>query len=824
MKNNYFKIIIFLLFSAVPFWSNGTILIGGVERQVDTLEYRQIGPGTVYTRMNFPEIPLNVYTLTMDMGNDYNIFETFQGGEKAGKTEAMTSAYNRLSSPGHQSLGSVNANFWIVPTQGMDEILGVPHSGCIRNGIMVSDPNEWQRELGNVGFTVMDKDKKAWIENLEFEGRVMIENVGNYNISEINRVRKTDELVFFNEYLGQDVTRTDDNGTEVFIKLADGESWGVNKDVTCVVTRIIKDKGANALEPGECCLSGNGRAKVFLENLSVGNTLKINMDIFTTEGGIRPDILQMVTGNGVVLKNGELTDRNYDGYNSTLYPRTGIGMSQDRKTIYFIVIDKKGNSIGANTETLCDILKHAGAWNIASMDGGGSAQMMIKGAIVNNPADGKERAVANGWMVFSTAPEDKELKSLEFDTYNLEVPVYASFIPQILGYNQYGVLVDENVSDFTLSCDPSLGTISENGKRFTASSKAVNGYLTATSGNGATVRKLVTIVDASGRMKNDSVIADNAHPYSIEVVSKIGKNEFLYNPSALSWKIENPEICKIEEGVLTGLKNGSTEVSGSLGDFTGQMKVRVEIPSEATIPVDDMTGWTMKSVSSITDLSLEPKGGGQGILGFTYKSGRAPYVEMDKKILLYSLPDTLKFVINSEIPLLKVQIAVGANGKNTQYLEFGTDGIPEGVDYPVNIPLSSIVDEQNRGDYPARIEYIKYMINTKATNGRAYKIQIKDFSLVYKDYISGVERVQSPGLLGIYPNPVEGGSVRLLSDTDLCGSRLELYDQSGKLVLNGFVTEGNFVSVKGISSGLYILKISTQNDIKITKLLINRTK
>lgn len=98
---------------------------------------------------------------------------------------------------------------------------------------------------------------------MEFEGRVMIENVGNYNISEINRVRKTDELVFFNEYLGQDVTRTDDNGTEVFIKLADGESWGVNKDVTCVVTRIIKDKGANALEPGECCLPAMEERKFF---------------------------------------------------------------------------------------------------------------------------------------------------------------------------------------------------------------------------------------------------------------------------------------------------------------------------------------------------------------------------------------------------------------------------------------------------------------------------------------------------------------------------------------------------------------------------------
>ena len=810
--------------ASMPLWA--TINIGGVERQVDTLEYRKVGPGVTYVRMNFPEYPLNVYTMTIDLKNQYNSIETFQGNDHAGSTEAMTSAYNRLSSPGHQSIGSINGNFWIMSSvQGYDMRLnGQPHSGCIRNNEIVTEPNGWNRGratnpvdlLQEIGFAVIDKNKKIWIDDMGFDGKVIYKGT-SYGISEVNRIRNENELVFYNSYSGK--TMTDIDGTDVFIKLADGQSWGVNEDVRCIVTRIEKGVGGHDLQTGEYALSGNN--KEFLNAMAVGDEVIINMGIYTLTDQLRPYATQMVTGNALVMREGELTVRNNnEEYNSQTYSRTGIGMSQDGNTVYLIVIDKVGGSKGTNTETMCQILKHAGAWNVTSMDAGGSAQMMLRGALVNNPADGKERAVANGWMVFSTAPEDKELKSLEFDTYNLEVPVYASFIPQILGYNQYGVLVDENVSDFTLSCDPSLGTISENGKRFTASSKAVNGYLTATSGNGATVRKLVTIVDASGRMKNDSVIADNAHPYSIEVVSKIGKNEFLYNPSALSWKIENPEICKIEEGVLTGLKNGSTEVSGSLGDFTGQMKVRVEIPSEATIPVDDMTGWTMKSVSSITDLSLEPKGGGQGILGFTYKSGRAPYVEMDKKILLYSLPDTLKLVINSEIPLLKVQIAVGANGKNTQYLEFGTDGIPEGVDYPVNIPLSSIVDEQNRGDYPARIEYIKYMINTKATNGRAYKIQIKDFSLVYKDYISGVERVQSPGLLGIYPNPVEGGSVRLLSDTDLCGSRLELYDQSGKLVLNGFVTEGNFVSVKDISSGLYILKISTQNDIKITKLLI----
>ncbi|MFQ7039786.1 MAG: hypothetical protein ACLRRG_04375 [Barnesiella sp.] len=52
-----------------------------------TLEYRKVGPGVTYVRMNFPEYPLKVYTMTIDLKNQYNSIETFQGNDHAGSTE-----------------------------------------------------------------------------------------------------------------------------------------------------------------------------------------------------------------------------------------------------------------------------------------------------------------------------------------------------------------------------------------------------------------------------------------------------------------------------------------------------------------------------------------------------------------------------------------------------------------------------------------------------------------------------------------------------------------------------------------------------------------
>ena len=65
---------------------------------------------------------------------------------------------------------------------------------------------------------------------------------------------------------------------------------------------------------------------------------------------------------------------------------------------------------------------------LCNVDAGGSAQLMVQGAVVNKTTEGTPRAVANGWMVYSTAPEEDAatITSIAFLDPAIRVPVYSS--------------------------------------------------------------------------------------------------------------------------------------------------------------------------------------------------------------------------------------------------------------------------------------------------------------------------------------------------------------------------------------------------------------
>ena len=277
------ELFVFALSALCGLSAEATINIAGVEKQVDTLECRTVGPGVQYVRMHMPEYPLDVYTMTIDLNNPYNDVDAFIGKNHAGSTEAMTSAYTRLSTPEHQSIGSINGNFWIVSGQNMDDrLLGQPHSGCIVNGEIATEPNGWNRagrgdeieKLQEIGFVVLDQDKKMWIDDMNFEAKVINAANESFAIAEVNRIRNENEIVLYNHFTGQ--TTSDIDGTDVLIKPVEGASWGLNKDVECVVTRIVQSKGGTELEEGEYALSGNGTGAEFLNQMNVGDKVKIN--------------------------------------------------------------------------------------------------------------------------------------------------------------------------------------------------------------------------------------------------------------------------------------------------------------------------------------------------------------------------------------------------------------------------------------------------------------------------------------------------------------------------------------------------------------------
>lgn len=96
-------------------------------------------------------------------------------------------------------------------------------------------------------------------------------------------------------------------------------------------------------------------------------------------------------------------------------PRTAVGVSQDRKTVYLLVIDGRDASwsYGATYYDMAKILLAAGAYNAINLDGGGSTTFVRKSSgdgtssshyqTLNHPkeTDGtsSERAVVNGLAI-----------------------------------------------------------------------------------------------------------------------------------------------------------------------------------------------------------------------------------------------------------------------------------------------------------------------------------------------------------------------------------------------------------------------------------------
>lgn len=500
------------------------ITIGDKTYNIEKLIERKIGPGTVYTRLRLPDYPLNVNLVTVDLTNPYNRIETTVANESAKGTELLTDAARRLDATSHHPLAAANANFWVVSGQKEYPLYnGITRNASVRNGMMVTESNKnkekWDGGTERTGVVTVSYDKTLNIDyckpTLCFK---KAPSGTEKNIQTCNKGFQAKAYAMYNSFYGRDrefmpyYIGKDNNGKdqyklkedvsdgiEVYLKMNEGEKWSGGNDIGFTVKEVKKNTNARGkLGDYDLAIVSFGGAN---QTLKVGDPVVLKY-YWTFEGDITPVVEQAIGGNAMVMRKGELTEHNYnEDYNSMVYSRTAYGCSEDGKTLYMIVIDKStdpvyGKSAGCPTSVMCEIAKHFGCWNMSNFDAGGSAEMMIDYEIVNKTTEATPRPVANGWMVFSIAPEgDTRLASLEFDHPQINLQAGETFTPVILGYNIYGELINKNITDFTMSCPPEIGSC--NGKVFTAGKIPASALLTVSVGN-LSVSKTVSVAGGSG--------------------------------------------------------------------------------------------------------------------------------------------------------------------------------------------------------------------------------------------------------------------------------------------------------------------------------------
>ena len=85
---------------------------------------------------------------------------------------------------------------------------------------------------------------------------------------------------------------------------------------------------------------------------------------------------------------------------------------------------------------------------------------------------------------------------------------------------------------------------------------------------------------------------------------------------------------------------------------------------------------------------------------------------------------------------------------------------------------------------------------------------------VFVDVCSGVEDLIADNLLAIYPNPTIGSRVEIKVSSALIGSRLKVYDVSGRLVREILLTnEKSALSIANIEAGVYVVKLENGDKV-----------
>lgn len=499
-----------------------------------------------------------------------------------------------------------------------------------------------------------------------------------------------------------------------------------------VVDNIVQDirigKEAVAIpEDGYIIAVRGNRAEPLLANFNIGDEVKLS--IRTTPN--LENIKFAIGGGSIILKDGNVINSNINIKGK--HPRTGIGITEDKKELIIATIDGRHVSYtGVSQEAFGKILQNLGAHNAINLDGGGSTTMAVKpvdeqtAKVVNRPSDGGERRVVNGVGVFSNAPKG-ELSYIKINTDETKMFPNTSRRFTVKGYDKYHnpLEIDQNKVEY--SFEGVEGEINEN--IFKAKS---SGNVTIK----ANLEGITSTLDMKvlGELETiifpvNSFILHPNNQRNIGIIKGKDKNGFeakIY-PEDIDWTITG-NIGHIENGVFySGEKIGPGAITGRLGKAINN--ILVSIGSGDGVLVEGFENIENFGLTTYPEyvkgkISLNPvaKEGNNSIsLKYDFSQGedtRAAYLLFGSKesnmLNLQGTPNKLSLWVKGDnsSPWLRgtikdkngnshtIDFTKSLNSTDWQYVEAN---IPSNAEYPISLERIYVVETDGYKKYSGEI-------------------------------------------------------------------------------------------------------------------------
>lgn len=220
----------------------------------------------------------------------------------------------------------------------------------------------------------------------------------DWEVSGINRERKTDELIIYTREFNR-TTLTGKDGLEIIVQ--DGK-----------VIWIADEKGSSQIPERGFVISASGKFRdELLGKIKVGQTIGMNTRHYPdktqkVDKTVTRFIEDIVGGVPQLIKDGKIeitweAEKSSKAFVETRHPRTAVAKLKDGKFLMVTVDGRSEASGGIGLQNLAEILLELGATDAMNLDGGGSTTMFLDGKVVNKPSDKEgERRVSDAILVF----------------------------------------------------------------------------------------------------------------------------------------------------------------------------------------------------------------------------------------------------------------------------------------------------------------------------------------------------------------------------------------------------------------------------------------
>lgn len=470
-----------ILFANVVASGRTTWTIGGHELSVDTMYHATIGPGTTQTELivagqySATSLGFNrLFYTTVDLGAENLEMRVAKAGDAMRALETVPEIASRFSTDSEIYFAGINADFFNM---------GYPYyplGATISNGSLTNynAPAEYADiKSYHLYFNSEGAPGLARTVSLAATGTAT-EPSGDTYPFKVNGIRGTNELVVYThqwQAVEKGVSRpagftgTDEWGAEAVLAPIEGSTMWGDELVLKVVEEPVKLAGNSQIPEGCYVLSGSGKAISFVANLKAGDSVRLSIE--ATADGNSTSVKELVGGYPIILKDGIVQSTpSYPGHLSNPEPRTAVGYNADRSRLTMLVVDGRGagGSLGVDQPTLAAMMKALGCTDAMNFDGGGSSTLFVEPlGIRNRPStssldnrkEGEPRTVVNALFAVAVVPPDSEIAAIEIREKKIELISGIKYTPVVYGYNRYGVLVDTDIKDFTVSLPAELGTV-----------------------------------------------------------------------------------------------------------------------------------------------------------------------------------------------------------------------------------------------------------------------------------------------------------------------------------------------------------------------------